>query len=715
MAQDPNDCLGNERVRRDAIDVSMTRDIQRMSRSKATLRDYTTKNSKFLLWAIENYEGLKELGAHEFMCEDWVKRVILQDENRRVKEVKNILANIDPINRSGLEGILHLDRLDFSAWSYFLTSIRRKNKNGGESYLKNYGNFKSALRFLFRSVGVTLPPWFDTHAKELVTALRRVSAQERGEDAGESHQVGKCSLPFPLYCAMAHELLRDGLWSAHFIHVYSWNLSARASTTCALRLSHFAWDNDCMKIYIPTQKNDQDGGKQGQYPHHVYANPNIPYICPLLSLAMFLATTERADSDGNAFFDEQAAYARHSKQMVAWKEKNVEMLRAYGLEPSDIGTHSNRKGSSTFVTSGVTDGPSIVAMCNRAGWDTGKVLSTYLRYEAAGDQYIGRIVAGLSPSSGTKFAQLPPHFLPGVDLLVLNQLLKVAFGSFTRRPLVQPVLEHCLATLLFHEAFLLHDLGQGNPLRFIPLWHDPSREHLKRFLTCDGNEDRCGNGITATGIPMNVHILSSCTSTAKSIEKLKDNLPKVVLQCLEERDVDCGNITSASIRNIFQEMIQPLMTAVTESIEGGGQRPCVHPLQEPNMLGLTRLPTAPLHIPTKISVKAAFVSYSSGQTPWKRLTNAMVDKKDRVLLADLKFIMEHIERELVKKNAWNGEVPIDPSYATRLFDLAKEHVPTKTKHGRTLMWRSACLYLRKQCKARAQEDQDGDSSPLPPS
>jgi len=51
-----------------------------MSRSKATLRDYMTKNSKFLVWAIENYEGLKDLGAHEFMCEDWVKRVILYDE-----------------------------------------------------------------------------------------------------------------------------------------------------------------------------------------------------------------------------------------------------------------------------------------------------------------------------------------------------------------------------------------------------------------------------------------------------------------------------------------------------------------------------------------------------------------------------------------------------------------------------------------------------------
>ena len=168
---------------------------------------------------------------------------------------------------------------------------------------------------------------------------------------------------------------------------------------------------------------------------------------------------------------------------------------------------------------------------------------------------------------------------------------------------MQPVLGHCLAILLFHEAFLLHDLGQGNPLRFIPL--------------------------------------------------------------------------------------------------------CTHPLQEPKHVGLTRLPAIPLHIPTNISVKAAFVSYSAGQTPWKRLTNAMVDKTDRVLLADFKFLMEHIERELVQKNAWNGEVPNDPSYATRLFDPAKDHVPMKTKHGRTLMRRTTCLYLWKQCKARVQEHKDG--------
>ena len=66
------------------------------------------------------------------------------------------------------------------------------------------------------------------------------------------------------------------------------------------------------------------------------------------------------------------------------------------------------------------------------------------------------------------------------------------------------------------------------------------------------------------------------------------------------------------------------MTAVTETIEASGQRPCVHPLQEPNMLGLRRLLAAPLHIPTQILVNAAFVSYSVGQTPWKRLTNAFV-------------------------------------------------------------------------------------------
>ncbi|EGZ07135.1 hypothetical protein PHYSODRAFT_382146, partial [Phytophthora sojae] len=80
-----------------------------------------------------------------------------------------------------------------------------------------------------------------------------------------------------------------------------------------------------------------------------------------------------------------------------------------GLVPSDIGTHSARKGSATFVSSCSNGGPSAAAICIRAGWKLLGVQDTYTRYESAGDCIVGRYVTGL-PFDDTGFAILPPFF-----------------------------------------------------------------------------------------------------------------------------------------------------------------------------------------------------------------------------------------------------------------------------------------------------------------
>jgi len=71
--------------------------------------------------------------------------------------------------------------------------------------------------------------------------------------------------------------------------------------------------------------------------------------------------------------------------------------------------HSIRKGASSYVSGGSTCAPPQVATNLRAGWSMGGVQDTYLRYEAAGDQYVGRVVSGL-PISSPKFSALPPQF-----------------------------------------------------------------------------------------------------------------------------------------------------------------------------------------------------------------------------------------------------------------------------------------------------------------
>jgi len=74
------------------------------------------------------------------------------------------------------------------------------------------------------------------------------------------------------------------------------------------------------------------------------------------------------------------------------------------------GTHSKRKGVATFASGGSTAGPSMASVCLRCEWYIGGVQDRYMRYEAAGDQFLCRVVAGL-PLDSPDFAALPPHFV----------------------------------------------------------------------------------------------------------------------------------------------------------------------------------------------------------------------------------------------------------------------------------------------------------------
>eukprot|EP00963_Diacronema_lutheri_P009074 scaffold805_cov412-Pavlova_lutheri.AAC.1 len=556
------------------------------------------------------------------------------------------------MEESALTDKINLDCLHFHAWALFLSQQRKRDIEGRETYLRTYGNYRSALKHLYRCADSPLPEWFNEQVTEYMNALRRMSAQERGVDPNTTHERGKMALPYQLYCAMSKKLLMDGVLGAMLIHVFSWNLSSRAHSTCGLCLSHLQWENDGLKVYIPHQKNDQNGEKQGRFPKHVYSNPTTPEICPLFCLAAYLACSD-VGQDGNAIFPHANIYAAHSAHMERFKQKNKDMLQCYGLEPSDIGTHSNRKGSSTYVTSGITDGPSMMSICNRAGRDTGKVLGTYLRYESAGDQYIGRIVAGHAPSSGSRFAQLPPHFSPGVDTAIVRRLARLTFPAFGKTLALDAVLEHLLATLLFHESWIHETLPLVHPLRNIPLWKDSSKVCAKEFVSADSNRDRWGNHISPTGIPMNVHILSHCEDAAASLHTLKDDMRAVVLQCMQERDMQCGNITQATIQLAMNEIVTPLVQRMDDLVQARQAEGLVEAHQADGALGLLRLPASSIQLPTKLTVRQAWVSYVSGDLPWMRLSTTHVSRKQRPHLADLHYLMKVLLDEVQHRGEWD--------------------------------------------------------------
>ncbi|EGZ29151.1 hypothetical protein PHYSODRAFT_474642, partial [Phytophthora sojae] len=126
------------------------------------------------------------------------------------------------------------------------------------------------------------------------------------------------------------------------------------------------------------------------------------------------------------------------------------------------GTQSVRKGVATFACGGSTGGPSIVSVCLRCGWSMGGVQDRYFRYEAAGDQFLGRVVAGL-PVNDSKFAILPPHFRNNSDDEI-KSCLAAMFPGLVDELNLSDTLRLCLASLVQHADFLVNHLSTNHPL-----------------------------------------------------------------------------------------------------------------------------------------------------------------------------------------------------------------------------------------------------------
>lgn len=95
---------------------------------------------------------------------------------------------------------------------------------------------------------------------------------------------------------------RDGFGFGQCFLTLTWNLICRVNNTMNIRTNHIAWEGDCLAIYFGKQKNDQAGDKPRD-PKHIYANIYQPWICPILSLAIYLCVQKRTSADHSALFE----------------------------------------------------------------------------------------------------------------------------------------------------------------------------------------------------------------------------------------------------------------------------------------------------------------------------------------------------------------------------------------------------------------------------
>lgn len=227
-------------------------------------------------------------------------------------------------------------------------------------------------------------------------------------------------------------------------------------------------------------------------------------------------------------------------------------LDAFGLTKDDLGSHSSRKGPATYSTSGSTGGPSIVSILRRGRWKIGNgTWDRYFKYEAAGDNFAGRVIAGLNLESD-RFSILPPHFAPDS---VTDDEMKRIFPSAPSGA-SPAVLRLTLASLVFHHNFLSGLVPKRDKFRYSSIFTNKNlRKDLSNRLII-GFESPC---MRATGIPPHVSIL--CALRAVRIE-LKDLTPKIVEQIgevLEKNGAAVANITPNGIHQVIKQSITEIL------------------------------------------------------------------------------------------------------------------------------------------------------------
>ncbi len=206
-------------------------------------------------------------------------------------------------------------------------------------------------------------------------------------------------------------------------------------------LAHISWKDDHLCVTSPKSKSDQAG--EATYPRAVYANPLQPMICPVLALSICVFTTPIVPTPHPSLFcgsNQEGRYGKILQSVISTLPDSE--AASLGCKKEEIGTHSGRKGPSTFALS-LPGGPSPVTTYLRAGWSLGNVQDRYIFAGEGGDQLCGRTLAGL-PLSDSTFATLPPHFSKETLLTLTDNDWRIILPGLSGYPESFRQVEHSL-------------------------------------------------------------------------------------------------------------------------------------------------------------------------------------------------------------------------------------------------------------------------------
>jgi hypothetical protein len=194
-----------------------------------------------------------------------------------------------------------------------------------------------------------------------------------------------------------------------------------------------------------------------------------------------------------------------------------------------------------------------VAISLRTGWILEGVTNRYIRYEGAGDQFVGRTVAGL-PLNHADFAILGPFFL--IRIPAVDAALTMCFPSAPDS--MRGVLEFCLASVVYHYKFLQATIPATSPIFSSPLFRDPALlKTLTDAIVC--RREIPGDRVQATGVPPSAALLSKMQDVADTVPKV---IPAVIAgfkAVVEENAMVANTLTREGVEQVLNKVLKPVL------------------------------------------------------------------------------------------------------------------------------------------------------------
>ncbi|POM67004.1 Hypothetical protein PHPALM_17059 [Phytophthora palmivora] len=278
-------------------------------------------------------------------------------------------------------------------------------------------------------------------------------------------KIGKDDMTVGFFRRVALEMLCSNSREMSFGRLFmimSWNIMARAANTVPICFSHLEWRNDALCVYFGHMKNDRRGTRPRD-PRHMYANPIMPEICPILAIGVYWVSNGFNASNARLLpgRNQSERYRKVLKRVLATPSLMTELHRI-GMTSDSIGTHSTRKGAVILCSSGSTACSSAIAVHLRDEWEMGGAQDRYLRQGAAGDMLVGRTVNGLQFHE-PEFAILHPLFDGGnADV---ERATRITFSGLPTS--AKQIGEFALASL--------NKIPDSHPLFQSPLFRDDDR------------------------------------------------------------------------------------------------------------------------------------------------------------------------------------------------------------------------------------------------